>query len=170
MPHCRGRNLGLVIAKPQKPNKASILDLLLGSAPGSLPPEIPGKHDTPRHDNHIGHIENAGVKRTDADENKVTHQPVSQNAVDQVTGAARPNQPSANETRPAEPACEYEVRQKAEQADRDRNRKQGEAQRIRKLISQAEESARIFSQAKLAKSARQGDKAVLTQFATGKMF
>jgi hypothetical protein len=96
-----------------------------------LPPEITSKHDTPGHDNHIGHIENAGVKGTNANENKVAYQAVLQNTVDQVAGAARPNQPNTHKARPTGPLCKNQVCQKAEQANPDRDGKQAEAQRVR---------------------------------------
>jgi hypothetical protein len=83
----------------------------------SAQPEITSDHRTPDHDDDIRYIENACVKRADANENKIANESMPRNAINHVAHSTRPNQSKPNKDKPTKATSEHKIRQQADQTD-----------------------------------------------------
>jgi hypothetical protein len=96
-------------------NDSLLRRLQTGGAPVSPPPEIASKHPDTNHNDEICHIENASMKRANADKDEVTDEAMPRETVNQVACPARPDQTETGKRQQTQSASKRKIHEQAQQ-------------------------------------------------------
>src|SRR5438105_595712 len=106
------------------------------------------------------------MHRSDANDDKVGHQTVTSETIDEIAHAARADQEQCKKRNPGEIRAQ-QVTQQPNETQPDAQRQQPAADRFRQRSSEAEKRPRIFSQDKLNQTAGQRRGMELVETAPG---
>src|SRR4051812_35663949 len=128
------------------------------------------QNNRPRDNSQVSYIENTGMKRAHADQNKICDQTMTRKTIYQVTHASRPNQHQAQKGKPGKSSGAKQINQQKNKTEPDTSGKKPASDCLGQRCSETKKRAWVFRQNQFNETARQRSRLKVVELGAGKVF